>query len=84
MGEKEKNRIRHRFPVRLYLFPGTPETDTDAAERRYKIFYRTECDFTSEESTTFRRGMYNLIIRSSGQILIDLFVFLKTHNLLKK
>jgi hypothetical protein len=51
---------------------------------RHKIFYRPEYESTSEESATFRRAIFNLIIRSSGQILTDLSFPLKAHNLLKK
>ena len=63
---------RASFRGRYVSVPEISGTDTGVAGWRHKIFYRTEYDFTSEESATFRLAMYNLIIRSSGQILIDL------------
>jgi hypothetical protein len=70
--KRRKKRGRASFPGRHVSVPGITGTDTDAARWRHKIFYRTEYDFTSEESATFRLAIYNLIIRTSGQILIDL------------
>ena len=69
---QRKKTGRASFPGRFVSVPGLTGTDTGAARKQREIFYRKEYDFTSEESATFRLAIYNLIIRTSGQILIDL------------